>query len=1158
MYRNNFALLRAVLCTLILLWPSAAINAQFKASVQGTVTDSSGAVISGATVTVTSNETGKSQQVKTSDDGFYRVSGLAPGSYKVEAELSGFKKRLLENVVIRAEETQGLNLVLEPGQVSETVTISGEEQARLKTENPNIDQSITSREILRIPQVGRDPYDLLRMTPGVFGDGARSGSGAAVGLPNTTGPGGSNVGTSIFQVENQVPISANGQRVSANNFQIDGVSVNSLTWGGAAVVTPNQESIKDVKVVSSAYSAEFGRNTGAQVQVVSQSGTNTFHGSAFIKYNDPDMNAFNKFGGTTGDPRVSSPPVRVEQMLRQFGGSIGGPILHDRLFFFFSYEGLRNNSTNFASRFVETPEFRQSIINRRPGTVTSRVLQSSGIEPRILQLLPSTCADFDAQGRPCRVLAGGLDIGSPAGAAGQYVPSFGSGAQFAGGGLDNIPDIQFAQLALPNNFSGNQYNPRVDFSSGANQFSGVLYYTRPNVIGSDLGGQSRPMGDIRSVRKNGAITGIWIRTISPTMLNELRANATRFSFDELQSATDVNWGIPRVEVEGLPLFPPGERIRFGAPQGENTPGIFAQNTFEIRDALSKVWGNHALKFGAEMRREQDNNNLAGGARPDYSFVGLWNLANDTPIFEGINVDPATGFPADGQRYFRTGDYSLFVQDDWKFRPNLTFNVGLRWEYFTPLREKRDRISNLVFSPGDLINARLAVNNELFEPDRNNFAPRLGFAWSPWSVESKLVLRGGFGIGYDRVQHALFSNTRGNPPFLARNSICCGTAGPPLDSFGSPFVDGRILYATGSSTSPFSYPLNPALAGGIDPATGGLLNNTVEIWGTEPRLPNPYVYSYSLDAEYRLPYNTIAGLGYQGSASHKLMRIADLTLVQSIAGNPPFNPVFFLIPDVNANYNAMLARISRTFTNGLGFQALYRWSKSIDTLSFEGPGFVTNQTFPADQRQERGPSDYDVRHHFVLAATWDLPILRERNDWIGRAFGGWQINGIWTKHSGFPWTPKLFSSVRQPGGKFFGPIRPRTYFGGAGVDTSDTAFLTGSNFPGGGAAFFDTSLLGDPPTFDLNPPGVGRNSFRGPKFSQLDLSLVKSTAFQRLPAIGEGARLELRANFFNIFNQLNLAPIGFGDPGTDVNSPNFGRSSSGLSGRVIELQARFVF
>jgi hypothetical protein len=207
--------LRVVLGALIAAGLASAAAAQFRASIQGTVTDASGAVVAGATVTVTNQETSKSQQVTTSDEGFYRVTGLAPGRYTVSAEVSGFKKQVLQDIVVNAEQTEGVNMTLEAGQVSEAVTVSaGESATRLQTENANVDRAITTREILRIPQAGRDPYELIRLTPGVFGSGARSATGEAVNLPNTTGPGGSS--TSIFQVENQVPVSANGQRVSAN------------------------------------------------------------------------------------------------------------------------------------------------------------------------------------------------------------------------------------------------------------------------------------------------------------------------------------------------------------------------------------------------------------------------------------------------------------------------------------------------------------------------------------------------------------------------------------------------------------------------------------------------------------------------------------------------------------------------------------------------------------------------------------------------------------------------------------------------------------------------------------------------------------------------------------------------------------------------------
>ncbi len=1122
---------------MIALWLAATASAQFNASIQGTVTDNAGAVVSGATVTVTNQETNKQQSVTTSDNGFYRVTGLPPGTYTVSAELAGFRKKTLENIVLRAEAPQGVDLALEAGEVSETVTITADTTQPLQTESANITGAITNDEIRRIPQVGRSPYELLRLTPGVFGSGARNGSGQAVNLPNTTGPGGSNL--SIFQTENQVPISANGQRVSANNYQIDGVSVNSLGFGGAAVVTPNQESVKEIRVISSSYSAEDGRNSGAQIKVVSQNGTNEFHGSALFKYNDPALNAFNKYGGVTGNPLINAPPTRVENRFRQFGGSLGGPILKEKLFFFFSYEGLRNKTNNTFDSYIETPEYRQLVINQRPGSAVAQIFQTPGVEPRIISVLPSDCSVFGNDPNRCRVVPGGLDIGSLTGATGQYV-SLGNPT---GGGFDGIPDILFARIANPVSQSGNQYNTRIDYSRGNSSFAASTYFTKLNNVSSDAAGRARPLADLNFQPLSSAAMANFTRIIAPTILNEARFNFTRFGTNQVQTNSDVNFGIPRIEVEGLPF----DRIRFGADRSEGTPGIFAQNTYEFNDVLSWVIGNKALKFGVVIRKEQDNNALVGGARPLFSFSGLFNLANGTPIFEAINLDPRTGEPADAQRYFRTSYYAGFVQNDWKIKPNFTLNLGLRYEYFSPLTEKRGRIANLVFpAPGDLQSSRVEVSDRLYNPDRNNFAPRLGFAWSPKRFEDRVVVRGGYGLAYNRIPNVLFTNTRGNPPFFTRYNICCGTA--PTD-FGSPFVNGQILFALGSSNSPFSFPINPVLAQGIDPVSGGPAVGAAEIYGAEPDLRDSYAHLYSLEVQFQMPFRLAGSVGYQGSAAHKLIRIVNENFLY--ANNPKFFAVYFPTDDVNSSFNAMLLGLQRKFGEGFQFNANYRWSKSIDTLSYGGPGAPTNQTFPQDQSTERGPSDFDVTHYFNLSGLWDLPIFRGRKDWIGRAFGGWQLNGVFTAHTGFPWTPVTGLAVSTPGGPSLSPSRPIRYFGGALDDSSDDAFIrVGGNFPGGGTQYFDISATGR--------PGIGRNSFRGPKYSAVDFSLVKQTGLPNYLGLGEGANLEIRANFFNAFNSLNLTPFGFGSAEARIESPNFGRANAGLSGRVIEFQARFSF
>ena len=1146
---------RTSLCGLLLLFIVTTASAQFKAGIQGTVTDTAGGLVPEAKITLVNTETGKAQETTASSEGFYRISGLAPAKYKLTVEKAGYKQKVFDNVAVNAEAVQGIDVQLEVGDVSATVTVTQETAQILETENANVDKAITTQEVRALPQFGRDPYELARLTPGVFGDAARGGTGGAVFLPNVVGPGGSS--RSIFQTENAPQISANGQRITSNNYQIDGTSVNSLTNGGAAVITPNQESVKEVRVIANVYSAEYGRNSGAQVLTVSQNGTNTFHGSLFLKNNSPGLNAVNKYGGPNG-----APGIKVNQHLNQFGGSIGGPITlprfgeggrstwsgKDRAFFFFSYEGLRSTNTDTVNAFIETPQFRQTVISARPNSIAARILSASGIAPRVVSVIPVTCA-FAGFGS-CQQVAGGLDIGSLQGAQGQYI-SFGN----LNGALDGIPDFQYAQLSVPTVSRGNQFNPRIDLNlTKKDTLTFSSYISRFNGTGADAAGRSRPMGDITTAPQNlfGMVT--WARTISSNKTNEARFNATRFAFDEIASSAGTNFGIPRIEIETLPF----DRLRWGAPWAETTPGIFSENTFEFRDTFRWLRGNHGLSIGGERRWEQDNNDLSGGSRPLYTFAGIFNFANDAPLFYQINADPRTGGPAQSKRNFRSSTDALFLQDDWKFRPNLTVNLGLRWEYFAPLTEKNGVLSNFILGSAgqEITGARIAVVKSLYPPDRNNFAPRIGFAYSPNFGESfhgllnenKLVVRGGFGIAYNRIPLLEFANVRGNPPFFARYRVCCGTS---ASDFSTPFNGGEILYALGTNNSPFSYPTNPALrmtfnANGIP--TNLPPGGQVEIYGAPAKVPTPYVYTYSIEGQYSLPAKLVAEVGYQGSQSRKLVRLVNERFL--FTDTFLFDNILFPTPDTSAHYNALIARLTRRFSNGLQFDAIYRFAKSTDVVSYEGPTANTNPTYPLDVRQEVGPSDYDVRHNFVASGLWELPILRNRHDAAGSILGGWQLSGILTAHTGFPWTPVVGQciSTRGPG---LCPVRPVSYRGGAGNDTSNNAFITGSNFPGGGAAFFSTAA---PNGFQL--PGIGRNSFRGPRYFDIDMAVSKKFGLSSL--LGEGRFFEIKANFFNVFNLLNLQPFNFNSPSTQVQNALFGRAERGLAGRVIEIQGRFQF
>ena len=1099
-----------------LLW------AQFGASLQGTVRDPSAAVIPNATVTLTNDETKQKLTGTTSANGFYRFSELAPGTYSLTVDAPNFSRQVL-SVPVQAEQSQGVNVALTPGPVTQTVTVTSEPPTLVQTENSEIGQEISTREISSLPQFGRDPYELLRMTPNTTSDMARAGNGNSVSLPNETGPGGSNY--SIYQTENMVPVSANGQRVSDNDFLIDGVSVNSLGWGGAAVVTPNQESVKEMLVLTNAYSAEWGRNSGAQISVISKNGTNDFHGSALFHYDSPSLNAYNRWGGPGG-----ALPVRDNNLYRQFGGSIGGPIVRNKVFWFFSYEGLRQSSTGVANEWLLTPQYIQSVTANRSGSVTAKIFQSPGFTPRVISVLNTPCPAGFAAGT-CQQVSGGLDVGSLRGSTGTY-----TNPNTVGAGLDGVPDVQFAQVAVPGQVSGNQYNGRVDYNATSKDVLAFgTYFTHLYQLSADPTTGSAPETTVNFTPLNSAATATYTHIFSGSLVNEARANFTRFAANQVASnAGGVNWGIPRIEIQGFPFG----RIYAGPPWSETTPGLFAQNTYEFRDIVNKIQGNHGLKFGVELRREQDNNNLVGGARPDYVFQGPWDLANSTPVFEMIDVNPQTGGPPNASRSLRTPYYGLFGQDDWKVRPNLTLNLGLRWEYFSPPTEAHGQLSNLYFGTQDLVNATVRLTGQLYRPDYRDFAPRFGFAWSPVSGNTNMVIRGGFGIFYNRIPEALFGNATRNPPLFAALGICCGTA-------GNPFVGGQINYALGAGDSPFSFPINPLLAQGINPATGGPVSGSVEIYGAQQYMPTPMIYVYSLDIEYKLPWKMGLELGYAGSDGHHQTRLVNQNFLYT--NNPAFNAVYFPMPDDNSNYNAGIVSLRRPLQQGLQVLVNYRWAKSLDNSSFEGPGFVTNQTWPQNNRLNWGPSDFDARHLITGTAVWDIPTRFKPKSMLSRILGGWELDPIVSWHSGFAWTPVIGQSVQTPGGPSLAPIRPTVYFGGAGDSQSIHAWETGSNFPKGGKAYFNITAIG--------PPGIGRNSFYGPRFFQTDLSFAKNT---HLPWFKETSNLELRANFFNIFNQTNLTPLSFNDNGTHPDNAFFGIANSALAGRVVELQARFSF
>ncbi len=1155
----------------VVLFVAIAAYGQFGSAVQGVVTDSTGSVVPGATVTLVNTATNASIEAQTNDDGLYRFNNLAPGTYRITASKSGFKRKLVENAAVSAESVSRYDIALEPGDISAEVTIDGSDAVTLETETPSLSRNITTKEILDLPQVGRDPYSLVRLAPGVFGDGARSASGASSRMGNSgqTGPGGSNNG--IFAVENQVQVSANGQRVTSNNFEIDGVSVNSQTWGGAAVITPSQESISEVQVTSSTYSAEDGRNSGAQVKVITKYGTNAYSGSAFIKINDPGLNAFNKFRGFSNVPGLTNlNPTRVNDKFKTYGGSFGGRIVRDKLFYFFAYEGTQNSTSSISGpTFVETAAFRQSVGTQRAGTLAAAML-ANGAQPRIAQVLTPLCSLLNSaynNATNCQVVGDGLDIGSITGTYGTYVPD---ATNTIGGGRDGVADLQYVTLNSSSSFKGNQFVGRIDYQMTTKDKVTIMGNATPlSSFGTNAAAQNRPQADLNSDRLTYLIGGIYQRTLSSTMINEFRFNTTKWGFNEIESNPDTNWGIPRVEIEAV--F--GDRLRFGAPRAETTPGFFNQRQYDIRNVLTKIAGNHSLKMGGEYRREVNNSASPGGGRPLYSFTRMWNFANGTPVFQSIVAD-ATGTPVANEVPFNTSNIGAFIQDNWKFRPNLTLNLGLRWEFLAPIRTTGDDvIGRLKLGTNGLNDAVIERVTSLWDPDYNNFAPQLGFAWSPRRFNEKLVVRGGGGIGYDRLASALFSNARFAPPNGARYSICCGNSG---NNGVTGATTGTIQFVGSTDGTIYGYPRNPTLGGGFG-ANGGPNFGQVEIYSTYPDLPTAWVARYSLEFQYELPWKFVATTGYQGSKGSRFVRILPLHQLLSSTAAPTFRLVYFGSPDVNTSYNALLTGLRRNFSKSFSMNVNYKFSKSLDTVSVEAPCACTNQTYSYDNSEERGPSDFDVTHYFNASGTWEPGWFKGAKNLWGDLLSGWSFSPIVTWRGGFPWTPVIGGGIRLSTEQTaIGVIRPRAWYGTLPTGNSNSDFESGGQFPGNliaGAAcnnitttpngcsnYFLTTVNGTNPA--NNRPGIGRNVFRGPRYFNVDLSIAKRFSLSTLGAVnkvlGERAQLDLRFNFFNLFNNLNYTSFNYNTNSTRIENAQFGVPTGALAGRVGEFQARFSF
>src|SRR5712692_8893448 len=340
------------LLILILSFCALPTYAQYRASIQGVVTDPDGATVSGATLTLTNLETNQKLTATTDGNGIYNFNALPPSKYSLTVEKTGFRKRVLENVGVIPEQANALNLQLEVGQVTEVVSVSGDSTPLMDTETASVAGTVSSNQIQHMPSFGRDVFQLIQLAPGVFGDGAQGNGGGSTNLPGTQGPGATGGSDGIFRTENGPQALAAGGQYENNSITVDGISTTSAVWGGTTIITPSEDSVESVKVVSNGYDSENGRFSGAQIQVTSKSGTNQFHGSFFFAAHRPGLNAYQRFNGT------NTSVLRDENRFNQFGGSVGGPIWKNKIFAFFNYETVREpNTDNIGTGWYDTQAF---------------------------------------------------------------------------------------------------------------------------------------------------------------------------------------------------------------------------------------------------------------------------------------------------------------------------------------------------------------------------------------------------------------------------------------------------------------------------------------------------------------------------------------------------------------------------------------------------------------------------------------------------------------------------------------------------------------------------------------------------------------------------------------------------------------------------------
>ena len=1053
----NFRTLSLVV--LILLLP-AAVNAQTnRASVRGTVHDPNHAVIPNAKVTVTNRATGERRTVTTDSDGNYAISSLTAGNYELNAEYPNFQK-FTQLIELHVNHEQRVDPQLEVNG-PDLVPLNTTDDAQLKKDTPSLGAVIENRQITNLPLDGRNFYELSLLVPGA--------------VPPAPGSAGSVRGDFAFSV--------NGAREDSNNFLLDGVyniDPKLNTFG----VRPSVDAISEFEMLTSTYDASFGRNPGAQVNVVLKSGSNDFHGSAFEFHRNAALDARNFFA-----PASEPDPKYIRN---QFGGSIGGPIKHDRTFFFADYEGTRSREgvtriTNVPTALERNGNFSQTILGKPTNPFTGGMPFDN-----------DTIPDFfiNPIGRAIAAL--------------YPLPN------------RNVPFANFVSSPILRD-DNDSFDVRVDHNLTDRAQLTFRYSFGDRDLFEPFTGPTLSavpgFGDTvkrRSQNGMGALTLV----LTPNLVNESRVAFSRVASSVTQEASVLNSEV------GLPTISPRERdlglsfitVTGFSPLGDegNNPQHSVTNVYQFINNSSYVHGNHLVKFGADVRFTQQNAFRDVESRGRLQFSPFLTLTNNAL------ADLLLGFPlvtsiarVDNPQQIRTHSFNFFANDSYRITPRLTLNGGLRYEYNSPPVDAEDRANIYDVATGSLVRVGTnGVPRSGFEADKNNFAPRVGFAWS---VGERTVLRGGYGVYYDQSPLAPAEALYFNSPFFD-NNVFFPLLGLPL-TVNNPFP----------SFFPFALP-DSALSIQRDLRTG-------------------YMQHWNFNVEQQLGEKNVVEVAYVGSKGTKLLTARDINQPQpSILPpglpfvprpNPQFDDINLLESRANSNYHALQARFQRRMTRGFSTLASYTWSKSLDDASnfFTSAG---DPNFPQNSYNvaaERGRSNFDVAHRLSVSYSYALPFRRSGDDLKAKFVNGWETFGILTLQSGRPFTVALLSEIDNSG----------TGRSILGFGNNDRPNLVGNPELSDPTPdrWFNTNA------FAFSAPGTfgnaGRNILDGPGYQSFNMALVKNTHFT------ETVNLQFRAEAFNFFNHPN-----FNLPDNFLGSPSFGRISSARDPRHIQFGLKLLF